>query len=97
MDVAVKKACSLLVCAHLARKAAASGVAHWSCNREGPLGLISRSRHRKGLLSAETTRSMLYSHGRRAAHFSQPMHTQTVGCSVQVPSMLALSIIRPAL
>lgn len=45
MEVAVKKTCGLLVCAHLARKAAASGVAHWSCNREGPLGLISRSHH----------------------------------------------------
>lgn len=47
MEVAVKKACGLLVCAHLARKGAASGVVHWSCNREGPLGdgLISRSHH----------------------------------------------------
>lgn len=45
MEVAVKKARGLWVCAHLARKVAVSGIAHWSCNREGPLGLISRSHH----------------------------------------------------
>jgi len=43
MAVGVKKAHGRYECVYLACKVAVSGIVHWWCNHEGPLGLISRS------------------------------------------------------